>query len=363
MRRQAEETFRTKRAAEQWLASVETELLRGQWISPDAQAILLSDFGRDWIAQRPGLRPRTVDLYRSLFRLHIEPQLGNRSLADLDPALIRRWRGDLLGRGVSATMAAKAYRLLRAVLMTAADDRLIASNPCRIRGAGSEHAPERPVLSVDQVLALADLMPKRYRCLIVVVTFGSLRWGEAIALRRGDVDIGAGLLRVRSAISRSYSGAVVRGAPKSRAGVRTVAIPRPVVVQLQTHLAEFCGPDPESLIFTGDKGGVIQRNNFNRRVGWSRAVDQVGVPGLHFHDLRHTGNTLAASTGATLRDLMERMGHDSIRAALIYQHATAAGDRRIADAIEGLIVDASADRSDEQRAGFEKGSAAGSAAG
>jgi integrase len=61
------------------------------------------------------------------------------------------------------------------------------------------------------------------------------------------------------------------------------------------------------------------------------------VPGLHFHDLRHTGNTLAAQTGVSLADLKARMGRDSVRAAMIYQHATSAADRRIADALDQVL--------------------------
>jgi integrase len=92
-------------------------------------------------------------------------------------------------------------------------------------------------------------------------------------------------------------------------------------------------------VFTTDNGRPIWRGNFNKIVSWRGAVAAVGVPGLHFHDLRHTGNTLAAKTGTSLRDLMTRMGHDSPRAALIYQHATAGADRAIADAMNGLLGD------------------------
>ena len=79
--------------------------------------------------------------------------------AALDAARVRRWRGQLLDTGVSPTMTAKAYRLLRAILMTAVDDGIMARNPCRIRGAGSEPTAERPVLSVGQVYDLAARMP------------------------------------------------------------------------------------------------------------------------------------------------------------------------------------------------------------
>ncbi|WP_234437904.1 tyrosine-type recombinase/integrase [Streptomyces sp. WM6368] len=70
---------------------------------------------------------------------------------------------------------------------------------------------------------------------------------------------------------------------------------------------------------------------------WHKACREAGIKGLHFHDLRHTGNTLAASTGASTRELMTRMGHSTARAALIYQHASADRDRLIADALGGLV--------------------------
>lgn len=70
------------------------------------------------------------------------------------------------------------------------------------------------------------------------------------------------------------------------------------------------------------------------------------MPNLHFHDLRHTGNTIAAGSGASLRDLMDRMGHDSVRAALIYQHKTADGNRAIADAMDNKIKEAGPDDDD-----------------
>lgn len=116
-------------------------------------------------------------------------------------ALVREWRATLVAGGLSQTMAAKAYRLLRAVLMTAAlEDRLIPRNPCTIRGADKEQPEERPVLTVAQVLALAELMPyRKCRALILVTAFCSLRWGEVTALRRCDVagrQLGPGQLPV-----------------------------------------------------------------------------------------------------------------------------------------------------------------------
>jgi integrase len=198
----------------------------------------------------------------------------------------------------------------------------------------------RPVLTVPQVFALADRLPEPYGLMVIVTTFGSLRWGEVTALRRSDVDTASGLIRVRSAFSHDYTGKIERGAPKSKAGLRALVIPRPVAAALAVHLdSGRVAADPEALIFAGDRGGPLHRSNFNKRVSWTENVRAIGAEGLHFHDLRHTGNTLAAMTGASLRDLMTRMGHDSMRAALIYQHNTHGADRKIADAMEALIAD------------------------
>lgn len=110
-------------------------------------------------------------------------------------------------------------------------------------------------------------------------------------------------------------------------------MPLEIVPAVTDHVAAFVGPSSDSLVFTGPKGAPLRRSNFQRTSRWSTHVAAVGLPGFHFHDLRHTGNTMASTSGASLRDLMARMGHDNIRAALIYQHTTHGRDRSIADAL------------------------------
>ncbi|MGZ4635260.1 tyrosine-type recombinase/integrase [Oryzihumus sp.] len=107
---------------------------------------------------------------------------------------------------------------------------------------------------------------------------------------------------------------------------------------LVTHLGKYAAEGPHALVFAGLNGQPLRRSNFNKSVDWHAAVDAVGVPGLHLHDLRHTGNMLAAATGASLKDLMTRMDHDSPAAALIYQHASAEADAAIADAINARLT-------------------------
>jgi integrase len=125
---------------------------------------------------------------------------------------------------------------------------------------------------------------------------------------------------------------------RSRAGTRTVAFPADIVPELADHLERFAKAEPDGFVFVGPKGGRLRRSNF--RDVWYRARGAVGLPELHFHDLRHTGNTMAAAHGASLKELMERMGHSSPRAALIYQHATRERDRKIAAGMGRLFAEA-----------------------
>jgi integrase len=339
--RSPSETFARKADALRYPTLVEAQIAQGEWTDPSRAKVRLSDYAERWIVERPGLRPRTVELYRSLLGRHVTPWLGDVPLGKLDTPLIREWRARLLDEGVSATVTAKAYRLLRAVLMTAVnEDRLIPRNPCQVRGADREVAGERPVLSTAEVLALADEVPARYRAMILLTMFASLRFGEVTALERRDIDLDAGAVEVRRAFVEVPGKGLVAGPPKSRAGLRRVGLPRAVVVEMRKHLVEYVEAEPSSLVFTGPKGAPIRRGNARKLLRWNTALTTVGLTGVRFHDLRHTGNTLAARSGVSTRDLMSRMGHDSVRAAIIYQHATTEADARIADSLDADIAGA-----------------------
>jgi len=134
--RSAPETFARKADAQRYLSLVEAQMMRGEWGDPARSKVQLRDYAETWIAERPGLRPRTIELYGWLLKRHIAPHLGSAELGKLNTQMIRSWRARLLADGVSSTMTAKAYRLLRAILTTAVDeDKLLPSNPCRVKGA------------------------------------------------------------------------------------------------------------------------------------------------------------------------------------------------------------------------------------
>jgi integrase len=336
--RPAPRTFATKTDAERWLSGVESDIVKGTWRDPDLGRLPLGDYLTDWISQRPNLRPRTIDLYRWLYRKYIEPTLSTIMLTDITPGTVRAWRAELLDTGNAATMVAKAYRLLRAVLNTAVDDELITRNPCRIKGAGTERAAERPTATIAQVFDLAGHIPARFRVLVLLAAFTSLRYGELAALRRRDIDPKCATITVRASMVERQDGSLHFGPPKSPASLRAVTIPTAIRRDTRAHLRDFVADYPDALIFTGAKGAPLRRSNFQRASNWTATVTAIGLPGFHFHDLRHTGNTLASRTGVSLADLMARMGHSSTRAALIYQHTAHAQDKIIADGLSASIA-------------------------
>jgi integrase len=322
-------TFQTKRDAERWLVLKEAEIHRGEWINPDAGKVFFDVYATQWIDDRV-LKPRTEGLYRGLLRNHLAPTFGGYQIADIKEADVRRWRKERLGK-VGQSTVAKAYQLLKSILSTAVDDELIRRNPCRIKGAGTPDTPERTMIPLTKVVEILGAVPERYRALVLLGTFASLRWGELAGLRRAQLDLAGGVVRIVGSVAELDGGKLLEDTPKSRAGWRTVAIPAEIIPDLQVHLDTFAEFGPDGRVFVGPRGGPLRRSGF-RRV-WNKTRAEVGLPDLHFHDLRHVGNTLAATTGASLKELMTRMGHASPRAALIYQHASLDRDKVIAQAL------------------------------
>lgn len=345
-RHNAPNTFATKTDAWRWLATIETDMLRGAWVDPEAGRVLLVDYSAEWLDARANLRPRTVEMYEGILAQSINPTLGAVRLSELTTGEVREWYADLV-RNRKPTVAPKAYRLLRTILATAVEDDLITKNPCGIKGAGVEHSPERPIATPEEVWKLADAIDPRFRAFVLSAAFLGLRYGELAGLAREHVNLLHRTVTIERQLIERKSGKTEFGPPKTEKGRRTIAIPAPLVSELEHHLANFAAPGRDGLVFVGERGARLTRGNWHPK--WKEARAAAGLkPSFRFHDLRHTSNTLAAATGASTRELMYRMGHASPAAALRYQHATAKRDAEIADALGQLLdIAQSADRRDE----------------
>lgn len=344
-RYKAPTTFVTKKAARQWLSTVQADIIRGKWLPPEdetpaapgTKALTLATYANTWLEQRD-LRDRTHEHYRKLLDAHIIGKpIGNLPLRSITADDVRAWYAKL--DKDTPTLRAHCYGLLRTIMGTAVADSKMAANPCVIRGAGSvQRAVKIRPATIDELAKLVDAMdPPRYKAMVLLAAWCALRFGELTELRRKDIDIEDAVIRVRRGVVRTGKTFKV-GSPKSTAGTRDVNIPPHLLPAIKDHLVDHTAPGPESLLFpaVGNADQHLQPSTFYRR--YYAARDAAGRPDLRFHDLRHTGAVLAAATGATQAELMARLGHSTAAASQRYQHAAEGADKRIAAALSKLVT-------------------------
>jgi integrase len=216
---------------------------------------------------------------------------------------------------------------------------LIEVSPVRVRGASRITRRPLPLLPTpQQVHEMADAMPsERYRVMLLTAAWCGLRFGESTELRRKDIVLSSeGLpvsIRVRRAVTRA-DGEYLVDSPKSAAGVRTVSIPPHIREDVAAYLDSLPGSG-EVMLFAPRTGSHMAPSTLYKQ--WYPVWEAAGLPHLRWHDLRHFSGTVAAQHGATLAELMSRLGHSSVRVAMLYQHAAAERDEAIAAAMSRSI--------------------------
>ncbi len=336
----APHTFDTREDAEAWLAGVRRQISAGEWTPKGAKKRAILTFGsyaETWLERRT-LKPRTRSHYRSLLDKHLLPTFGPMSLKAIDADDIGAWYAAMGNR--TPTLRAHAYGLLRTILLGALHDRHIDHNPAHIRGAGTVKRARtiRPATLVELETITAE-MPERLRLMVLLASWCALRYGELAELRRKDIDLTNGVVKVRRAVVR-VDGQVIVTTPKSESSIRDVAIPPHLIPMVREHLSASIAGGRDGLLFPA-ADGISHLATSTLYTHFYKARAAAGRPDLSWHALRHTGATLAAATGATLAELMARLGHSTPGAALKYQHAAQGRDRAIADALSKLAESSS----------------------
>jgi len=344
----APETFAARVDAEGWLTDRRREIDRELWSPPATAAqkrakraadVKFGDYAQKWVETRKvdgaPLRPRTREHYQRLLANHIYPTFKAKPVRDISMESVDCWYAKTAKD--APTVRAQAYSLLRTILETARKrDRLLDVNPCEIVGAGSAKRKSKTnIATFAEIDTIVSEMPARLAPMILLATWCALRFGELVELRRNDVDLQVGVIHVRRGATRVDGGWDI-GPTKSEAGVRDVTIPPHVLPAIEAHLqSEHVGKARDALLFPPQTGERLQPSTLYRH--YYRARAKAKRTDLRFHDLRHTGATLAAQTGATLAELMARIGHSTSAAAMRYQHAAQGRDKVIAEAMSKLI--------------------------
>lgn len=337
--RERSRTFGRKGDADRWLRSQEQAVSDGTWTDPGRGAITVTTWLEQWLPARRGdLRPTTLERLSSVCRCQIEPKWGSRRLSSIGNAEVQAWAADLQSEGLSSRSARKAVMAFRQVMAAALADRRLSVNPVDGVQLPADSGADRPWMSQVQAHALLDVIEPRYRVAVLLGFFCGLRFGEATALQRDDVDV----LRSRITVRRTASvvgGKVIVGPPKTRAGRRVLPVSRHVMKEIERHLAEHVGPQADALVMSNSTGGPVLRQNFLRRV-WQPALHAAGLPaGLSPHSMRHGYASWLIAAGFSVKEVSVWSGHSSVSTTMsVYAHVGELQDDDAADRLDKALT-------------------------
>lgn len=317
--------FKTKRDAEAFAATVEVEKLTGSYVAPALGKVTVGELGPEWLArQKAIIKPSAFHSVESAWRVHVEPRWASKAIADINFSDVQGWVAELAGRR-KGTVVRTAYDVLARILDDAVKDRRLARNAARGVKLPARAKRKNIYLTAEQLQTLA-VEAGRYRSLVLLLGTAGLRWGEAAALRVGDIDF----LKRKVVLHENAVtvGADVHLGTLKSGKERTVVLPEFVV----DELANTCrGKQHGDLIWPARDGGHLGPPSSHD--SWlSGAVERCQTaataarakqskrgnepttpvfPRVTAHALRHTAASLAISAGANVKVIQRMLGHSS----------------------------------------------------
>lgn len=303
--------FATKRDARAFAATIEARKALGTFVSTAAGRVTVDELAQAWLDKKKQLTAQSH--YRTLessWRTHVQPIWAMRDIAGITTIEVEAWITAMARRGHGTTTIRRAHAVLSGILSDAVKAHRLVINPA----PGVENLPRRVArrhcyLTASDVHALA-VEAGEHRVLVLLLAFCGLRWGEAIALRVGDVDFLR--RRVLVSINAVEIGGRHQVGPTKERRARSVPVPE----FLLGDLSRLCvGKARDALIFPGPDDGYLPRPRSS--TGWfAAALRRAGLPTITPHDLRHTCASLAVSAGANVLALQRMLGHRSAKVTL-----------------------------------------------
>ena len=332
-------SFPSKKAADAFAATVESDKATGSYLDPARGEILFADYVADWISIQV-LRPTTFDQYRRNLRNHTLPAFGRYRINAITRPMVQGFVRHLIDSRLAASTVQNIYGVFAGIMRAAVLDGRLARTPCvGIR------LPEIPktlvrILTADQVFALADAMRPRYRFTVLFAYGTGTRQGEALAASRSRIDPDERLYTVDRQIvvvnhnPDGYSGKPVFGPPKTKAGYRTIPL-ADFVLDGYTEHQTFLLPDHDLLFTSPRTGKALHRSYYSVRI-WAPAIKKAGLPpDTTFHDLRHSFASTALAAGVPVLEVSRWLGHASITETTdTYGHLLPEATKRTREALD-----------------------------
>jgi integrase len=276
------------------------------------------------------VKPSTKASYESLLRTRILPEFGDQRLDAIRTMQVQRWVS-ATAAAVSASRTRQAYHLMSSMLNMAARYGELAKSPCH--GIKLPRLPrhETAFLTPEQIREVANRVG-HYRPLVLFLAFTGMRWGEATALRVGDID--GNRANIRQAVVE-VNGHFIFGTPKNHHR-RSVVLPTFLVKEIALPM-ESARQRSDGLVFTTRFGRQIRASNF-RMDHWRPALAKAGLPEtVTIHALRHTCAAMLVRQNVPPKAIQRILGHSSIAVTLdVYGHLYESAMDDAADALNAL---------------------------
>lgn len=327
-------TFRRKVDAEAFLVTIEHSKMAGDYVDRAAGMVTFRAFAEAWRAAQVQHRPTTAAQLETHLRRHVYPTLGDRPIGAIRRTEVQAWVKERSQHLAPSTIDV-VYGYVAGIFRAAVEDRVIARSPCSKINLPKVERRRVVPLAVDQVEAIVDAMPERYRALVTFDAATGLRQGECFGLTVDRVDFLRRQVRVDRQLVLLPGAGPELGPVKTAASLRTVPLPRVAIDALAEHLARWpAGPD--GFVFTNDRGEPIRRTRFSDV--WRPAVARAGVDGARFHDLRHFYASLLIRHGESVKVVQERLGHASpVETLETYAHLWPDSDDRTRAAVDEVL--------------------------
>lgn len=342
--REHTKSFGRKVDAQQWLNKQVSDQETGTWTDPKLSRQTFGVLAERWFATKATRAPKTIAGYRSLLDVVVLPRWGEVVLREVTFEDLQDWVSGLSvngssrfdGKGLSASRVIQAHQVVSQVLRYAVRAKHLPANPADGIELPRKPEAERRYLTHEQLHRLA-VASGRFRTLVLVLGYCGLRFGEATALRVGDVNLATRRVRVQRSVTNVAGTGLVEGATKNHSA-RTVPVPKFLVPLIATEIGDR---DGSALLFPSRRGGWLSVGEV--RWVFDTAAEAVGVGGLTPHELRHTCASLAIAAGANVKVLQGLLGHKTATLTLDrYGHLFPDDLGRIADAFDaaaGITAD------------------------
>jgi len=318
--REHSKSHATKTAADDFLATVAADLVRGDYLNPAAGKTQLADWSAHWLAMvRPTLRISTADGYESLLRSRILPRFGTTPLVAIRPSDVQEWIGAMTYEGLSVSRTKKCAIVLKMMMDAAVRDGMVRSNPVVGIKLPRIERHEAAYFAPDVVDALASAMSSvEYGLLVRVLGIGGLRFGESAALTRDRIDLLRRRILVRESLGE-VGGKLIRDSTKNYQH-RQVPIPPGLANDLAEHLEVSVSPGGDAPVFQSPHGQYLRYRAFHGRV-WRPTLVALDLPPVGLHVLRHSAAARLIQAGGSPKAVQSILGHRSAAFTLtVYGH-------------------------------------------